>query len=591
MNESRGQDGSGVDKSHKGALEKNGKSENIINLDSDNEDVQPVEEEDPLAPDKAQDNDTGNVPSKSRSESSTLKSPLGMSIEKAKALNAMMNQRRKVVGKGTEGTKDTTESKKTPMLLSDLIKYLKAAPENPEKGSIAKTARPATVPSTTATVSTIPKPSTSASSSPVFLNVIKRKAEADPAEAQAEAKKPHVNGQEDSTEKVSQKVVLKEVKLARKNFGNILGTIALHKLQQKTQEALNDLPISQNANQVGLGTMLQGKDVTVKKMNQVKNEATEEKKPIPDVNLKIVSIRSLGQGAEAKAGPSREVVKITSLEELRKKHVQKPQSMPQGIPQANSGQIKVVPLYKLTKPFIPPKAKQIPPAASAIVNSAQKTTQISSPEPSGSAKPPEEPQQDTSVIPNKKPQESSSVPDEDDDVIIMPQKIDTIDVDDDSDEEKQQKPEDQKCDPNKCKLLRKLQYAEKKLTYLQTLEEKLTTENRALKMTEEKRVHKHTHVKDFIARLPTILSENQNNIMFGDRKVVWHHSEIQDALILRHLSPELYMYLREELDYPMPSVTSLNSWETHYPNEASSIKRYAMDVLENQSDSEADSDN
>ncbi|XP_055706029.1 uncharacterized protein LOC129803471 [Phlebotomus papatasi] len=602
VNESRGQDSSGMDKSQKGTLEKNGKSENIIILDSDNEDVEPVQEEDPLAPDRSQDNDSGKVPSKDSSASSSIKSPLGINIEKAKALNAMLNQRRNAAVKDTE---DASGSKKTPMLLSDLIKYLKATPENPGKGYIGKSrkpATPATVTSKTATVTTevttVPKPSTSTSSPQISSNVIKRKAEADPDEPQGAAKKPHVNAQEDSKEKLPRKVVLREVKLARKNFGNVLGTIALHKLQQKTQEVLNELPVAQNpqnANQVRLGTVfLQGKDVTVKTMSQVKNESTEDKKPISNVNLKIVSIRSLGQEAEAKAGPSREVMQMTSLEELRKKHVQKPQPVPQGMPQApqanagKPGQIKVVPLDKLTKPL-----SKIPPAASAVVNFAQKTQkthQIASPVPSESAKATKEPQPETPVIPNKKPQESSSVPDEDDDVIIMPQKIDVIDIDGDSDEEKQQKREDGKCDPNKCKLLRKLQHAEQKLTYLQTLKEKLTTENKALKVTEEKRVHKHTLVKDFVIHLPKILSENQNNILFGNRQVVWQHSEIQDALVLRHLSPELYMYLREELTYPLPSVTALNSWEIHYPNESLSIKQYAMEILENQSDSDGDTD-
>ncbi|XP_055691960.1 uncharacterized protein LOC129794993 [Lutzomyia longipalpis] len=185
---------------------------------------------------------------------------------------------------------------------------------------------------------------------------------------------------------------------------------------------------------------------------------------------------------------------------------------------------------------------------------------------------------------------------DDDDVIVLSQKVDVIEVDDsESEHEEESKvasnvPEIEctsvftKCNPETCEYNERMKIAVEKKKQLMELKEKLSDEQEVFENNISKIIHRHTYMKDFLVNVPKILTPSQKDIFFGFKtKIVWEHNEIKNGLMLRNLSRDLYLYLREDLRYPLPSLLSLATWEKQYPTQAHLIWKMSVDYRNKQS--------
>uniref|UniRef100_A0A1B0EXD4 THAP-type domain-containing protein n=1 Tax=Lutzomyia longipalpis TaxID=7200 RepID=A0A1B0EXD4_LUTLO len=188
---------------------------------------------------------------------------------------------------------------------------------------------------------------------------------------------------------------------------------------------------------------------------------------------------------------------------------------------------------------------------------------------------------------------------DDDDVIVLSQKVDVIEVDDsESEHEEESKtasnvPEIEctsvftKCNPETCEYNERMKIAVEKKKQLMELKEKLSDEQEVFENNISKIIHRHTYMKDFLMNVPKILTPSQKDIFFGFKtKIVWQHNEIKNGLMLRNLSRDLYLYLREDLRYPLPSLLSLATWEKQYPTQAHLIWKMSVDYRNKQSQEE-----
>ncbi|GAB0097836.1 hypothetical protein DMENIID0001_135110 [Sergentomyia squamirostris] len=231
-------------------------------------------------------------------------------------------------------------------------------------------------------------------------------------------------------------------------------------------------------------------------------------------------------------------------------------------------------LRELSTSIVSAVAQQ--PAPSAISAAVAATSKVSS-QPTTSKEP--SPEQEN---------------DDDDDVIILPEKIDVIEVDGDSDTETTSETEAQRaqesstsdgCDLQNCMHFQQLCEAQEKKRQLILTKKKLADQKAALDIIYNKKLIKYESSKAFLESIPNIMSKNQMDLFLGTKsKVVWHQKEIQDALVLKHLSEEFYLYLRDKLRYPLPSLTSLDKWEREYVLQARYIKEYAIDYQHNQNE-------
>ena len=68
--------------------------------------------------------------------------------------------------------------------------------------------------------------------------------------------------------------------------------------------------------------------------------------------------------------------------------------------------------------------------------------------------------------------------------------------------------------------------------------------------------------------LDKFLSKNQIKLLSGAKRVNWNHEDYTKAFLLRYLSQNAYVHLRDEIGYPLPSLASLKriaSSLTMYP--------------------------
>lgn len=61
--------------------------------------------------------------------------------------------------------------------------------------------------------------------------------------------------------------------------------------------------------------------------------------------------------------------------------------------------------------------------------------------------------------------------------------------------------------------------------------------------------------------LSKVFSEAQINLLMGKKKVVWSHDDMAMAFTLRHVgNRESYLYLKDILNIPLPSLSSVQRW-------------------------------
>lgn len=177
---------------------------------------------------------------------------------------------------------------------------------------------------------------------------------------------------------------------------------------------------------------------------------------------------------------------------------------------------------------------------------------------------------------------------EDDDVIPLSQKIDIIDVDSAPEDDEKMHATTNSCSGT-CNLMEQIAKAKERKDFFKRYLQNLATEKKLCELNVAKITNRHESTKDFLGNISSILTQTQKDIFFGlKRKVVWQHDEIQSALMLRYLSKEMYLYLREELKYPLPSFTSLATWEKQFPLQAVGVQKCVEEFMQRPSDDELD---
>lgn len=106
-----------------------------------------------------------------------------------------------------------------------------------------------------------------------------------------------------------------------------------------------------------------------------------------------------------------------------------------------------------------------------------------------------------------------------------------------------------------CALLRR------EITILRAENDNLKRENEDLRRVIKVNTDSVEEAKKIEDLLSSIFSKNQLHLLMNKkRKVNWTQNEIQVAFAIRYLSKRCYNYLKDELKYPLPSISSLKSW-------------------------------